>query len=128
MKLVVEHLSLGIILDDVISNRELELKIIENVRYCRKSIGKVFKVIFINKNVPENEVKEFFKRHEKVLFEINTTFTKNAQVVWFMISGDDDNTKYRYKFKGSILKGIVEYRKMINILKKRDKHESGDNR
>ncbi len=128
MKLVLDHLSIGIILDDVISDRDLENQIIENIKYCRKSLGKLFKVVFINKNVTETEVKEFFKRHEKTLFEVNTIFTKNIQVVWFLISGDDDKTKYRYKFKGSILKGIAEYRKMVNILMKKDKDESRDYR
>ena len=60
MKLVLDHLSLGLILDDVISDEQLENQIMENVKYCRKSFGKLFKVIFINKNVPESDVKEFF--------------------------------------------------------------------
>ena len=128
MRLVLEHLSLGLILDDVISDEKLENQIMENIKYCRKSLGKLFKVVFINKNVPEPEVRQFFKRHEKTLFEVNTTFTKNAQVVWFIISGDEDKTKYRYKYKGSILKGIAEYRKMINILMKKDRDESRHNR
>ena len=128
MRLVLEHLSLGLILDDVISDEKLENQIMENIKYCRKSLGKLFKVVFINKNVHEPEVRQFFKRHEKTLFEVNTTFTKNAQVVWFIISGDEDKTKYRYKYKGSILKGIAEYRKMINILMKKDRDESRHNR
>ena len=128
MRLVLEHLSLGLILDDVISDEKLENQIMENIKYCRKSLGKLFKVVFINKNVPEPEDRQFFKRHEKTLFEVNTTFTKNAQVVWFIISGDEDKTKYRYKYKGSILKGIAEYRKMINILMKKDRDESRHNR
>ena len=128
MRLVLEHLSLGLILDDVISDEKLENQIMENIKYCRKSLGKLFKVVFINKNVPEPEVRQFFKRHEKTLFEVNTTFTKNAQVVWFIISDDEDKTKYRYKYKGSILKGIAEYRKMVNILMKKDRDESRHNR
>jgi len=128
MRLVLEHLSLGLILDDVISDEKLENQIMENIKYCRKSLGKLFKVVFINNNVSEPEVRQFFKRHEKTLFEVNTTFTKNAQVVWFIISGDEDKTKYRYKYKGSILKGIAEYRKMINILMKKDRDESRHSR
>ena len=124
MKLVLDHLSLGLILDDVIADEESEKQIMENVKYCRKSFGKLFKLIFINKNVPEPQVKEFFKRHEKTLFEVNTTFTKYIQAVWFIISGDNDKTKYRYKYKGSILNGIAEYRKMVNILIKKDRDEN----
>ena len=86
MNVHLNHLSLGMILDDVVSNKEDEKTIIENIRYCRKHIGKLFKVIFINKNLPESNVKEFFKRNEKVLFELNTKITKHENVVWFMIS------------------------------------------
>ena len=128
MKLVLDHLSLGLILDDVISDEQLENQIMENVKYCRKSFGKLFKVIFINKNVPESDVKEFFIRHEKTLFEVNTTFTKYIQAVWFIISDDEDKTKYRYKYKGTILKGIAEYRKMVTILIKKDRNENRDSR
>ena len=124
MNVHLNHLSLGMILDDVVSNKEDEKTIIENIRYCRKHIGKLFKVIFINKNLPESNVKEFFKRNEKVLFELNTKITKHENVVWFMISSYDDKIKYRYKYKGSILKGIVEYKKMVDILIKKEKDES----
>ena len=124
MNVHLNHLSLGMILDDVVSNKEDEKTIIENIRYCRKHIGKLFKVIFINKNLPESNVKEFFKRNEKVLFELNTKITKHENVVWFMISSYDDKIKYRYKYKGSILKGIVEYKKMVDILIKKENDES----
>ena len=44
-------LSLRMKLDDVVKDKVLEQQIIENIRYCRRIIGKEFKVIFWNKNL-----------------------------------------------------------------------------
>ena len=40
------YLSLRMSLDDVVKDSELEKTIIENIRYCRRIVGKEFKVIF----------------------------------------------------------------------------------
>ena len=128
MNIHLSHLSLGMILDEVVSNRDNEKTILENIRYCRKNIGKLFKVVFINKDLSEDEVKDFFKRNQKILFELNTKITKHERVVWFLISGLDEKTKFRYKYNGTILKGIVEYKKMVDILIKKDKDEDSYNR
>ena len=128
MSLYLDHLSLGIVLDDIVVDLKLETKVIENIRYCRKNIGKLFKVVFINKKLSESDVKDFFKRNENILFELNTKITKHRTVVWFMIAGHDDNTKFRYKYTGDVLNGIVEYRKMVNILVKKERDESSNRR
>jgi hypothetical protein len=128
MSLYLDHLSLGIVLDDFVNDPKLENKVIENIRYCRKNIGKLFKIVFINKNLSENDVKDFFKRNERILFKLNTKITKHKTVVWFMIAGHDDNNKFRYKYTGSVLNGIAQYRKMVNILIKKERDESSNRR
>ena len=128
MRLVLNHLSLGIVLDDVVKDIDFEKQVLENVRFCRKSLGKLFKVVFLNKNLSEDDVKNFFKRNQSILFEVNTKITKHENVVWFIIGDFGDNIKYRYNYRGTILKGIVEYRNIVNILIKKENDESSSNR
>ena len=98
MRLVLNHLSLGIVLDDVVKDVDFEKQVLENVRFCRKSLGKLFKVVFLNKNLSEDDVKNFFKRNQSILFEVNTKITKHEYVVWFIIGDFGDNIKYRYNY------------------------------
>ena len=120
-------LSLRMSLDNVVKDSELEKTIIENIRYCRRSIGKEFKIIFWNKDLSENEVKEFVKRNNDILFEINTEITKEFNLAWFVI-GTEDESKHRYMYNGGILEGISNYLKLSKILLKRRNSESSSNR
>ena len=112
-------LSIRMKLDDVIKDIELEKQILENIRYCRRIVGKEFKIIFWNKNVSEENIKKFIKRNDGILFEINTKITKEFNLAWFLI-GDDDKSRYRYLFTGDILGGIANYLKLVKVLKKRE--------
>ena len=116
-------LSLRIKLDDVVADIELEKQIIENIRYCRRIVGKEFKVIFWNKDLLENEVKDFIKRNSDTLFEINTEITKEFNLAWFVV-GREDKSKHRYLFTGKILEGIANYLKLAKSLLKRREDES----
>ena len=128
MKLILNYLSLGMVLDDVVKDIDEEKQILENIRFCRKTLGKLFKVTFLNKNLSEKDVKEFFKRNQKLLFEVNTKITKQENIVWFVIGDFGKNTRYRYNYRGTILKGIVEYKKIVNVLMKKENDESSNNR
>ena len=128
MKLILNYLSLGMVLDDVVKDIDEEKQILENIRFCRKTLGKLFKVTFLNKNLSEKDVKEFFKRNQKLLFEVNTKITKQENIVWFVIGDFGKNTRYRYNYRGTILKGIVEYKKIVNVLIKKENDESSNNR
>ena len=116
------------VLDDVVKDIDEEKQILENIRFCRKTLGKLFKVTFLNKNLSEKDVKEFFKRNQKILFEVNTKITKQENIVWFVIGDFGKNTRYRYNYRGTILKGIVEYKKIVNVLMKKENDESSNNR
>ena len=128
MNLILNYLSLGMVLDDVVKDIDEEKQILENIRFCRKTLGKLFKVTFLNKNLSEKDVKEFFKRNQKLLFEVNTKITKQENIVWFVIGDFGKNTRYRYNYRGTILKGIVEYKKIVNVLIKKENDESSNNR
>ena len=128
MKLILNYLSLGMVLDDVVKDIDEEKQILENIRFCRKTLGKLFKVTLLNKNLSEKDVKEFFKRNQKLLFEVNTKITKQENIVWFVIGDFGKNTRYRYNYRGTILKGIVEYKKIVNVLMKKENDESSNNR
>ena len=116
-------LSIRLKLDDVLKDLEYEQKVLENIRYCRRIIGKEFKVIFWNKNLNKSQVESFVKRNEKILFEINTKITKEFDLAWFVI-GDEDKSKHRYMFTGDILDGIANYLKLSKVLLQRRDDES----
>ncbi len=121
------YLSLRMSLDDVVKDSELEKTIIENIRYCRRIVGKEFKVIFWNKDLLESEVKEFVKRNNNILFEINTEITKEFNLAWFVI-GVTDKSKHRYLYTGNILEGIANYLKLAKVLLQRRNDENSHNR
>ena len=120
-------LSIRIKLDDVVKEKSLEKQIIENIRYCRRIIGKEFKVIFWNQNLTENDVKNFVKRNNDILFEINTEITKEFNLAWFVV-GEEDKSKHRYLYTGDILNGISNFLKLAKLLLKRRNDESSHNR
>ena len=109
---------LRIKLDDFINSKDEKL-IMENIRRCRYFAGKQFSLILWNENVEEQEVKNFYKRYTDLLFELNTKITKKFSVTWFLIITNGingDESKYRYKWNGGILEGLVHYNKMMNHL------------
>ena len=112
--------SLRMKLNDVIGKDEQV--ILENIRRCKQFSGKTFKVIFRNDGLSSKECEDFVKRNEKMLFEIKTKITSinsSFDNCWFLIdSNGEDKCKRRYSFKGSILKGIIEYIKMVKHFKK----------
>jgi thioredoxin reductase len=114
---VMKYYSIGMKLNDVIKDKDTEQVILENIRRCSNIVGKLFKVVFWHVNLTEQECKDFVKRNEHLLFEVNTQITKRAVPVWFLIGDGKDG---RYRFDGNILQGISQYLKIINHIKKRD--------
>ena len=112
--------SLRLKLDDIFKGDEQV--ILENIRHCKKFVGKQFKVIFRNENVSQKDCETFVKRNEKMLFEIHTQITtvnSPFDSCWFLINSDDkDKCKSRYRYDGDILRGISEYLKMIKFFNK----------
>ena len=76
--------------------------------------------MFWHENLTEKECKNFVKRNEKLLFEVNTKITKRFIPVWFLIGSENKKNSDRYRFDGNILDGIAHYLKIINHIKKRD--------
>ena len=115
------YYSIRMKLDDVIKNKDTEQIILENIRRCSNIVGKFFKVVFWHEYLTEKDCKDFIKRNEKLLFEVNTKITKRFEKVWFLIDSKNEKSKGRYRYDGDILKGIVQYLDIINHIKKRDK-------
>ena len=114
---MMRYYSIGIKLNNVIKDSEFERLVLENIRGCSKGVGLLFKVVFWHEGLTKKQCKDFVKRNEKLLFEVNTKITKSREYVWFSI-GDGNNGRYR--FDGDILEGIVQYLEIINHMKKRD--------
>ena len=115
---MMRYYSIRMNLEDVIKDKDTEQVILENIRRCSKLVGKLFKVVFWHVNLTEQECKDFVKRNEHLLFEVNTKITKVQEDVWFSI--DSKKGSGRYTFDGDILQGISQYLKIINHIKKRD--------
>ncbi len=115
---MMKYYSIGMKLNDVIKDKDTEQTILENIRRCSKIVGKYFKVVFWHDGLSQKECKNFVKRNEKLLFEINTKITKIQEPVWFLIG---EGVGSRYHSEGDILEGIVNYLKIVNHIKKRDK-------
>ena len=114
-----DRFSLRLKLDDLLKmDNEERIKILENIRYCRRMVGKGFSVIFWNKNLNESDIKKFVSESNSLLFEINSNITKKFTTSWFLINEDEtDESSSRYVWKGAILSGIVKYMEMIKIIK-----------
>ena len=115
-----KYYSLGMKLNDVIKDKDTEQVVLENIRRCSKIAGKLFKVVFWHVNLTEQECKDFVKRNEHLLFEVNTKITKGFENTWFLIDSKNEKSRGRYRYEGDILRGIVQYIEIINHMKKRD--------
>ena len=116
---MMKYYSIGMKRDDVIKDRDTEQVVLENIRRCSNIVDKMFKVVFWHVNLTEQNCKDFVKRNEHLLFEVNTKITKIQEDVWFSI-GESKVKDGRYTFDGDILQGISEYLKIINHMRKRD--------
>ena len=116
---MMKYYSIRMKLDDVIRDKDIEQTILENIRRCSKIVGKLFQVVFWHVNLTEQNCRDFVKRNEQLLFEVNTKITKTQEDVWFLI-GEGKDKAGRYRYDGDILKGIVQYLEIINHMKKRD--------
>ena len=118
---MMKHYSIRMKLDDVVKDIDEEQIILENIRRCSNIVGKWFKVVFWHVNLTEQECKDFVKRNEHLLFEVNTKITKRFENVWFLIDSENEKSHGRYRYDGDILNGIAQYLKIINHIKKRDR-------
>ena len=110
--------ALRVKLDDFIDSKDEKL-IMENIRRCRYFAGKEFSLILWNQNLKEKQIKEFYERYSDLLFQLNTKITKKFSITWFLIvtnGTNGDESKYRYKWNGGIIEGLVHYNNMINHL------------
>ena len=112
--------SIRINLEDFIGNEEQEKLILENLRFCKNHVGKLFLAIFKHNKLDEKIIKQFVKRHTDLLFEIGTEITADDKFAWFLIdSAKLSKINWRYKWTGEILEGIVEYRKLVEHIKEK---------
>ena len=117
---MMKYYSIGMKLNDVIKDKDTEQVVLENIRRCSNIVGKFFKVVFWHVNLTEQECKDFVKRNEHLLFEVNTKITKRFDKVWFLIDSENERSQARYRYDGDILKGIVQYLEIIHHMKRRD--------
>ena len=91
------YYSIRMKLDDVVKDKDVEQTILENIRRCSKIVGKSFQVVFWHVNLTEQNCKDFVKRNEHLLFEVNTKVTKRFENVWFLIDSENEKSIWRYK-------------------------------
>ena len=112
--------SLNIPLQEFI-NSDQERIILENIKRCRRLVGKTFEVNFWYIDIEESEIKKFIDRNEKTLFDINSKISKQPERAWFCINPLKIKThgQCRYYYEGDLLTGIVQYLKLHKQLEKR---------
>ena len=119
-----QYRALNISLKEVINSKD-ERIILENLRRCSKLIGKSFKINFWHINLKEKIIKDFVKRNEKLLFEVNTSISRQPVRSWFCINppGGTSSGFCRYYFSGDILSGIIKYLEVCQFLKDKEKND-----
>jgi hypothetical protein len=116
------HQSLRINLDSVLDQGiDYEYKILENIRRCRKLLGTTFRFILWHNNLEESVIKNFVRRNEKILFEVDTKITHTIGTCWFLIDPTEkDKSNSRYRWHGETGLGIVKFMEMVNFLKSKE--------
>ena len=115
------YFSLRLKLDNVVSDRNFEQLVLENIRRCARLTGKQFKVIFWHEKLTKKECDEFVLRNKKLLLNINVQITKMAtRRAWFLINSENEKSSHRYRYDGNILEGITKYIEMVKIIQKRN--------
>jgi len=123
-KIININASIGLILDKIIDRKDI-YNILNEIYECRKLTDGGFTLILLHKELKEKQIKEFIKNNKDLLFEIKTEITKQYKKrVWFYIDNETDykNENYRYKYFGKLENGFVEYKKLINHMKQRDRN------
>ena len=114
--------SLRIKLNDIIWDIEYEQQVIENLRYCNNLNGNKFEIIFWYDNLSKKEIKDFVKRNENILLEMDIDITESHKTdAWFIIDSKGEKNSWRYMYNGGILDGIVQYIKLTKHIKERDR-------
>ena len=116
--------SIGVFLDLVIGPNEK--KIFEQLKQCSRQVAKQhFKVLFFHSGLKETQIKSFIQRNSDDVFYINVDITKDFnRRVFYMIEPESSKIviwNFRYKFMGNIIPGLVEYKKLINHVSKRER-------
>jgi len=108
-------------LEDFIGDEEQEKLILENLRFCKNFVGKLFLAIFKHNGLDSKKIESFVKRHSNLLFDIGVEITSEDKFSWFIIDDGEIGTKinWRYKWTGEILKGLVEYKNLVTHLKQK---------
>ena len=111
-----KYFSMRMRLDDVIKSKDFEKLVLENVRRCNRLAGQNrFQVVFWNEHLTEQNCKDFVKRNEHLLFEINTKITKEFGYVWFLIDSTNEKSTSRYKSSGDVYNTSQENSTSIKI-------------
>jgi len=120
------QMSLKMSLDEIIEEGlDYERKVIENLAIFGTIFGrKIFKAIFLHKNLDTKQINSFVERNEKALFHINSKITATDCNVWFAIEKNESDNKrisYRYRYPGNILSGLVKFFEVAKHLKDKEK-------
>jgi hypothetical protein len=117
-----KNISIGVILDDFIRMNNVD-ELLKRINNCPLVGNNYFRLIFYNIDVDGKKVQEFVKAHENLLFKVNAKFTKVLkEYVFFLIDNSLEEKKinFRYRYLGSVEKGLDEFTKMLTHIKNRD--------
>tara|TARA_Y100000310_G_scaffold70787_1_gene66546 strand:+ start:7711 stop:8109 length:399 start_codon:yes stop_codon:yes gene_type:complete len=129
---MIKSSSIGVILDNFIDLDNVD-ELLEKIKVYSSKSSSQFKLILYNIDVDEAKVREFVKRHENLLFKVNAKFTKILKEYVFFLIDDSFNQSqkqlsisliekinFRYRYLGSLEKGLEEFVRILVHIKNRD--------
>jgi len=129
---MIKSISVGVILDHFIELDNID-ELLKKIKVCSSKSSSKFKLILYNIDVDEAKVRAFVNRHEKLLFKVNAKFTKIFKEYVFFLVDDSFNQNqkqlsisliekinFRYRYLGSLEKGLEEFVRVLAHIKNRD--------
>ena len=106
---------IGIILDEVIDNEEVIIKLIKILRKYKRSA----KLILYNKNIEDVTLAKFVKKYEDELLLVGTKITKNLMenCYYLILKNKKENelvTGYSLCFTGDHMIGLKHFEELID--------------
>ncbi len=112
--------AVGLVLDNVIENRDFEKKVLDKLKSICKFKGDSFSTIFFHFDMKKGEIREFIKRNTDKLFDINIEISgQYNKHIYFLIDSSSGNqiNNFRYLYNGNIIDGLNEYTTLIHHIR-----------
>ena len=110
---------LGLMFDEVYDNDEHIELVYEFLRDNKREL----KLVLYNKDVSDEDVAKFVKKHETKLIDLGTKITRDmTETCYFLISEQETAIYFTMKFSGNLLSGLEALKELLSTVEHRSKH------